>query len=703
MAVYGLLNNNSNINNNSLAEPRNLAAAHAELAALQRARRNGGAGPGANRNRNRMNFLQQWIAAHGVAKAFAQMHPLPAAPLPNAVRFGAGAFRGGPRLAPAPVAPLPAWILNAAAPRAGPRLAPAPFVGFGLPAPRRNNAAVARAAQQRNNAALARQLANANALNAAAIQQALNANVAEGIQNAFAAGANNGINIPQNVQHAVAAAAVQAAAPAVVAAANENGNANNEIRRARRAGADIAERLVKAKRVLVAGAKALRRGSVALGKALIKQAIKILKELAALFPKRIVFKNYIERLMRYAQSLMAAPRGHPEQQAQRVLVALGAANSAGAAAAAPRNNNRNLRAALNNIGIMQRLPAADPALFNQPGMSANLTRDFITRLDERIPEFLFIKKILQNTPPGWNGRPRPLVGQIPAMLRCLAYWKELDAAVRQRFPTRDFLTPEEWEQWKRFGVGGWGVGSPPDKVWSHDFPTPRQIGSSFVGSPMHYEDLIKILTEAGLRGERLVAACMDTIHHFGEKNRDTIHGCAVAFNEIYRNAARNAALPGGSRNAALNPEAVAKTCVDIINNSVSGGCFDKLVRELEEGIQYCQDRFPTLVEGRGRAPPGAGPAAARVNNSWKGLNYNINVTNRGNLTNSGRMIFHAVMNNHTNNKNIMTANQLWNLVKNKRIKIKREGQNSATVTLSAIQGARRWINNYHRNGYRKTN
>ena len=703
MAVYGLLNNNSNNNNNRFAEPRNLPAARAELAALQRAQRNGGAGPGANRNRNRLNFLQQWIAARGVARAFAQMHPLPVAPLPNAVRFVGGEFRGGPRLAPAPVAPLPAWLLNAAAPRAGPRLAPAPAVGFGLPAPRRNNAAAARAAQQRNNAALAQQLANQNAHNAAAIQQALNENVAAGIENAFVAGANNGINIPQNVQHAVAAAVVQEAAPAALAAANQNRNGNNEIRRARQRGADIAERLVKAKRVLILCAKYIKEGSIRKAKAFGEQAIKILNEVLKMVPPRRVIMQYIERLRQYAQRLVEAPRGNPVE-GRRVLVALGAANSAGAAVRANRNNNSNFRAALNRLGVMGRLPAADPALFNQPGMSANLTRNCIAGLDETIPEFLFIKKILQHTGPGWNGRPRPLVAQIPAMLRCLAHWRELDAAVSQRFPSKNFLTPEEWEQWRRFGVGGWGAGPPPDKVWSHDFPTPRQLGSTFVGSPMHYEDLIKILTEAGLRGERLVDACMGAIHHFGEKNRDTIHGCAVAFSEIYRNAARNAARPGGSRNIAVpDPESVAKTCVDIINRDVSGGCFDKLVRELGEGIEHCQNRFPQLVEGLGRAPPGGGPVAARANNSWKGLNYNINVTNRGNLTNNSRMILHAVLNNHVNGKNLMTANQLWNLVKNKRIKIKREGQNSATVTLSAIQGARRWINNYHRNGYRKSN
>ena len=496
--------------------------------------------------------------------------------------------------------------------------------------------------------------------------------------------------------------AAQAAAPAPNAAGNAN--RNNEIRRARQRGADIAERLVKAKRVLVAGANAMRRRALSTGRALIRQAIRILGELAAQFPTRRVIMQYIERLRQYAQRLMEEPRGN-RVEAQRVLVALGAANSVGAAVRANRNNNSNFRAALNRLRIMERLPAADPSLFNQPGMSANLSRNFIAGLNDTIPEFLFIKKILQYTAPGWNGRPRPLVGQIPAMLRCLANWRELDAAVRRKFPTKDFLTPEEWAQWKQFGVGGWGGGrEPPAKVWSHDFPTPRQIGSSFVGSPMHYEDLIKILTEAGLRGERLVDACMGAIHHFGEKNRDTIHGCAVAFNEIYRNAARNAARPGGSQNvAAPDPEIVAKTCVDIINNSVSGGCFDKLVRELEEGIQYCQDRFQQLVEGRGRPPPGGGPVVARANNKWKGLNYNINLSNQGNLTNNGRMILHAVMNNHVNGKNIMTANQLWNLVKNKSVKIKRHGQNSTTTKLNAVPQARSWIQNYHRNGYRKSN
>lgn len=170
-----------------------------------------------------------------------------------------------------------------------------------------------------------------------------NAAFAAALQAQFNAGNAQGINIPQNVQNAVVAAARAAAlAPNAVG----NANRNNEIRRARQRGADIAERLVKAKRVLIICAKYIKEGSIRKAKAFGEQAIKILNEVLKMVPPRRVIKDYIYKLIKYAHDLLAKLKAKNPQiaidVARNVLGRLGAANVGGRRWSPPPYRNSNL-------------------------------------------------------------------------------------------------------------------------------------------------------------------------------------------------------------------------------------------------------------------------------------------------------------------------------------------------------------------------
>jgi len=526
----------------------------------------------------------------------------------------------------------------------------------------RNRAAQqARQRQLRNRAAQQarqRQARNIAERQARQAQEVINLQLARQLQANFNAAANQGVNIPQNVQRAVVAVGQQAANRAA------NGN-NNERRRARQIGAEIggeiAVKLVEAKRLLAAAARYAANGSVLLARKLGEKAARLSQEVMAIAPERQVIRDYAGRIFTYSQGLLRRLGGAGLlTYATNLLGRLRVRRTPPLAPARSVNNNTNINRQLNRIRVNRM------ATRNGNAVLLNRTnKNLILGLSDNVPEFFMIKKIIENInqtaqPESWKEQ---LLSRIPQYLRIMRYYKQIDAHV-SRMPMPSL---EDLKSWNTPA----GRAEMPASINSI-----KAYAQSVIGTMIHYENIWQVLGESygiyrhgygRITEAKRAKESIDLIKSYSGKMNDQIHQSALAFRDVYNRVGERMVLPFVRKLAEAN---------------AGTPCIDAGTSALYEVSQEIQNNYPSNIN---RLVPNS--------NRWTGTQYSI-TTKNGELNNGGRLTLNSVLENHSSrltNQVRLDRNLFWNSVKNKNLKI-----NGNTKKISNIPSAKNWINNWHR-------
>ena len=504
---------------------------------------------------------------------------------------------------------------------------------------------------------------NENAAQARRLQEQANAQLARNLQARYNAGLNQGVIIPQNVRQGILALA-----RAAVNAANPNNNA--EIRRARnlgaKIGAELAAKIIESKRALIAAARAATRGSRLVAEKLAEKSARLAQEIKGRVPPRSVISNYMRNIYEYAKGILNKLKTTPTAlitYAKNVLARYHAVR----ANHGPRQTNRggqhnNINSELNRIRITNMAKGYYVQTLNQSNKNLLLT------LNDNVPEFFMVKKIVEtlehlNIYPDYR---KQLLVRIPQYLRIMRYYREIDAHVsRMPMPTLQELQTYNTPR---------GMANMNYKI--NNIKTYAQ---GIVGTMIHYENIWQVIGEAyGFYGyaarpriseNRRAQESIDLIKSFMERLKEQIHQSALAFKAVY--------------NRAANPIQMVSTFTErLARENFGTPCIDAGIRVLYEVSQQIQNNYPNNQRRR-----------VQNINTWMGAQYSVNTTN-GRLTNNGRTILKAILNNHATRlpqQTLSSKDLVWNSVKNKNLKV-----NGIVRKINSIPSAKNWVNNWYR-------